>query len=640
MRMCSPRDAVVFTFGLSLLTACGSAEAQMEGDAPPSGGIAPGGVSIPGAAGAGDPAAPAGAAEPGASPTPRPQQRPSGARAIMGQNLANATYYSGNWPFVDAMKGAEPFASGTTGEWRDGRPLDTDPQGWVRALAPDQLARSFVLGKGTRDATYPIPAGEYVVLYEGEGELRYGAVPVVSRAPGRDVLQLSADQELILEIAQVNPANHLRNIRVLMPGGSCDADPFTACDPTQPCASGTCRPFEETYAEQPFHPEFLAEQRPFGVVRFMDWMRVNRLVHLEDGVGEQLPVVEWDEYTQREDAFWGPVPVSVIVQLANTLKADPWINIPHSASDAFVREVAKVVKEELDPSLRVYVEYSNEVWNLIFDQTHWAGAEGCRRLSSNPEAECRRPGDETLCQSRPGWDEVASTCMEYMNRYYGRRTGEVMNLFERELGGADRLVRVLGTQMNTIGWRALPQLDDLWNGSEPLSAKIDAIAIAPYFAGGMKPQSADEAFLRNDVEVNGWPAGTFRMLTGEPGDPHVLNWVQRDVEALAARPDLGHIELITYEGGQHLDSLDAEEVARYYAYNRDPRMKEVFLQLFDFWHQMSGGALFVHYKSGGSNIWGVKSYQGQPREQAPKYDAILTHIEQLEAGGSSSGPAR
>ena len=42
----------------------------------------------------------------------------------------------------------------------------------------------------------------------------------------------------------------------------------------------------------------------------------------------------------------------------------------------YVREFARLVKGKLDPERRVYVEYSNEVWNGQFQQSKYATEQG------------------------------------------------------------------------------------------------------------------------------------------------------------------------------------------------------------------------------------------------------------------------
>ena len=57
---------------------------------------------------------------------------------------------------------------------------------------------------------------------------------------------------LFVTVERTNPANPVRNIRVLMPG------------------------FDAATAEAlPFHPRFLASLKQYGVLRFMEWMRAN-----------------------------------------------------------------------------------------------------------------------------------------------------------------------------------------------------------------------------------------------------------------------------------------------------------------------------------------------------------------------------
>ncbi len=65
-----------------------------------------------------------------------------------------------------------------------------------------------------------------------------------------------------------------------------------------------------------------------------------------------------------------------MVLLANTVGADPWLCVPHAASDDYVRRLAALVLASLRPDLTVYLEYSNEVWNGLFGQGVYAAAQG------------------------------------------------------------------------------------------------------------------------------------------------------------------------------------------------------------------------------------------------------------------------
>ena len=73
-----------------------------------------------------------------------------------------------------------------------------------------------------------------------------------------------------------------------------------------------------------------------------------------------------------------------MVDLCNRLKINPWLCVPHLASDDYVRRFAEIVKRDWDPPLKVYVEYSNEVWNGIFEQHRYAKKQA-KKLDLGPK---------------------------------------------------------------------------------------------------------------------------------------------------------------------------------------------------------------------------------------------------------------
>ena len=64
--------------------------------------------------------------------------------------------------------------------------------------------------------------------------------------------------------------------------------------------------------------------------------------------------------------------------------------------------------------------------------------------------------------------------------------------------------------------------------------------------------------------------------------------------------------------------------------NSHPKMKDVYLRYLNGWKH-AGGGLFVHFTTvappGKFGRWGAMERLGQPRAEAPKYDALLTFIE-------------
>src|SRR5262249_53886290 len=108
------------------------------------------------------------------------------------------------------------------------------------------------------------PAGEYVVLYDGVGEISVGGDArggAGRTGAGRAVLSvLPTDDGFTFSIVKSDASDHVRNVRVLTPGA------------------------EGTYGDQPFHPMFLERLRPFKVLRFMKWQRI-----------ESTPVHSWGD---------------------------------------------------------------------------------------------------------------------------------------------------------------------------------------------------------------------------------------------------------------------------------------------------------------------------------------------------------
>src|SRR5262249_14319618 len=147
---------------------------------------------------------------------------------------------------------------------------------------------------------------------------------------------------LSLKVRKTDPADPVRNIRLLPPGPES--------------------------AESPFRPAFLGRCAPFKVLRFMDWQRTNN-----------SPLVEWKDRCTPEYFSHGTdkgVAAEYMLALPNALDPPPWFSTPHKAPDDFVRHFARLAKARLKPSLRVYVEYSNEVWNGIFAQAGYARERG------------------------------------------------------------------------------------------------------------------------------------------------------------------------------------------------------------------------------------------------------------------------
>ncbi len=510
-------------------------------------------------------------------------------RGWMGTNLGVASSFA-EWAFIDAFRFSRSWVSGTpAGEgrqpvWNDKRQLDLDDDGWVRSLLPDQVARTAML-----TGPLPIrPAGRYIVLYEGQGTMQYtGGASLVESAPGRDVIDVVETGEIALNITAVDPDDYLRNIRVIMPGGVYADDPATLVLEPESGRSDYLS-FEEHYADLVFHPDFLASLQGYASVRYMNWMLTNNST-----------VAAWDDRPLPSDARWtiDGVPVEVMVDLANKSGTDPWFTLPHLATDEFVREFAAVVRDQLDPRLTPYLEYSNEVWNTQFDQHEYSRQQG-------------------LALGLDG-DEFTAAI-----KFYGQRSGEVFAIWDEVFAGARDFVAVVGSKTSDPDAVSRVALD-----SDNAVEHADLLAIAGYFGGRANwPASCEE--------IAGMSLDDFFVYLAEDAVPRALNGIEAQIEVA----DEYGLDIGVYEGGQHLrvngcsgDDAKKDSIGELFdAANRDPRMGDIYLDFFAA-VEFAGIDHFSHYTNTGAwtgfGRFGAREHLMQPRSEAPKYDAILTYAE-------------
>jgi len=480
--------------------------------------------------------------------------------SALGINLSGVTYWSSEIVFVDLFKHSQDFKSQSPGKkYGEGGPLDLTGDGWVRSLKEDgQFADSIILSPINRR----YPEGIYTCFYDGQGEIRFAyGIEVLEEKPGVIRLRVKPEQNLLtLRITKTNLNDPVRNIRFILPG------------------------FEQTFDKQPFHPEFLRRWEKFKVIRFMDWQRTNgsKLANWSDRPTSGMQ-------TQGTDKG---VTLEYMIQLANTLNADPWFCMPHQATDDYVRRFAEMVKQQLKPGLKVYIEYSNECWNGIFEQARY----------------CKQKGKEL---------GLSDNDYQAQLRYYSRRAVEIFKIWEEVFGGKDRLVRVLAAQ-SANPWTSEQVMD-----FEDAYTHADTLGIAPYFGYALGDPKTQDNVAKMTVE-------------------QVLNaceeYIKKEKETTARQAELAKkrgLRLVAYEGGQHLvghggaeNNKQLEEL--FHAANRHPRMKQVYLEYLSAWKQ-GGGTLMVIFSSTGNyskwGSWGLMEYHGQPINEAPKYQAVNEFLE-------------
>lgn len=548
----------------------------------------------------------------------------------VGVNLAEWAYYSPDFPLIDQFKrssgwltqcepgrdaGCRELPAGASAwDTREQAQLALDAQGWPRRLpaADDTRVRfrtvAVLLFQGN-GRTHP--AGKYVVTYEGKGQLVHDLIGRKIEAesrPGRDVVEVSNHTDAGWRIAlhATDPADPVRNVRVLPPGGACARDLAryaegpAGCDPA---VHGAFLPFEQFPPGERWHPRFLQDLRGFRALRFMDWAKANT-----------SPVQRWPERPQPDAATWageGGVPWEAMLDLARAAGADPWLTLPMRADDDYVRQFARLLRAQLPPGRQAIVEYGNEPWNEAFLIAAWLQQ-----------------------QARAQWPASGGGMRPAVN-WYAWRGARICQAVKAAWEGQPAPVRCVlnapAAQPELIAQTlACPLAAPALGG--PCSRQVDALAIAPYFGGylaspALRPliggwmQSPDgglDALFQELLAEDARGAPARPPLQGQPDAAEGGALVQsraftRTARLLAARHGL---PLWAYEGGQHLtlppggdDPAMLDLITRA---NRDPRMGRAYTRNLADW-RAAGGALFVWFNHAARpsryGAWGLKENQ-------------------------------
>jgi hypothetical protein len=505
---------------------------------------------------------------------PNAPASPDPGEARVGINLNGPADWNSELPFVDVFRMSRAWISQKEGAgWGQGPKLELDENGYVKRLEPGSFAETPM------NTISRYPAGRYTVFYQGRGKLDVGgSARKVEEAPGKMVIEASGRESIFLRLLETDPNDYVRNIRVIMPG------------------------FEETYQKQVFHPVFLERWRGVTSLRFMDWMHTNNSKQQK-----------WADRPTLQKANWtsdGGIPVEVMVDLSNRLGADPWFCMPHLADDGYVRNFAQLVKRTLDPKRRIYVEFSNEVWNGQFEQARWAGQKGIE-LGIAAEGGTGQP--------KPWVGQW---------HYTARRSVEIFKIWDEVFGGreaaAKRLVRVLPSQSaNAYVSEQILKFEDAHKHA-------DALTIAPYVSFNI-PGQGDGL---TSATVASWNVDQVLDHLEQKALPESLKWVA-DNKKVA---DQYNLDLIAYEAGQHAVGIQGGEnndalTKLLQAANRHERMGEIYTKYLNGWKQNGGGLICMFASVGGWSKWGSWGLMENYDDKAADYPKFAATMNWAKAQG-------
>lgn len=501
-------------------------------------------------------------------------------------NLASVVDWSPQAPFLDHFKTARAWIGHLPGRWGGvtAAELQTagylDADGWPIAIPQDLGSIGTVILADLPPEARSL-AGRYRLSFEGDGivevsgrvqNVRYAAGEVwFDYTPGPGIVEVR-----IQRTDRQGTGDYARNISVVKQ-----------------------EHLDRVAAGHLFNPSWLDVLDGFEVLRFMDWMGTNDSAQ-----------TGWEERPMVQDYSWAlkGVPAEVMIRLANEIGAAPWFSMPHQADDAYVRNFARLTHQLLDEDLRLYVEYSNEVWNWQFDQAQWAEIEARKRW-----------GGENL------WMQ-----------YYGARASEIMTIWAEAFADdrPDRLVRVASTQTGWLGLEEQFLEAPLWRAEDPRNGKpadyFDAYAVTGYFGGVLGRDAyvdvvrawiADSraraldvgrekgligADLRAFVRAHQYDIATAQataelrdgLISGHEADT-LADLLDRILPYHAQVAQTYGLDLIMYEGGSHIvgvgPHIEDDALTDFFIhYNYSEDMGELYQELLSGWQEL-GGSLFNAY---------------------------------------------
>lgn len=543
----------------------------------------------------------------------------------VGYHPSNIAYYNTPY-FANALFHGGEWLSFTGTEF--GTPIDFNTaqfvNGYPQFLDAGQKLRAPLFGLNIGAARDALAKGRIVLTWNGTADLRLaGGTLIGAESPsgatgtftnGRRVYQFAQPmQSMEVHAIGATPPSH---IRVWLDG----------------------------LEGQLFHPLLLARiaDRDWGFIRFMDWGATNaspvmdwadrRLpVHIfQNGIiNDRSPAL--DDAIAEGDRETG-VAYEHMVALCNATGRNLWINVPHLASAHFMTRLAKLIRfgsdgvnpydapnanpvhAPLNASLKVYVEYSNEIWSsgFSFPQGNWAESEAA--LAGITKA-----------------------------RFNGRKFCDTWSAFQSVFGGADRLIRVAATftANDTYTTAFLEEIDDYGPTLTP-AVIPDVLAVTTYFGNGIQTFVDDQNFTDGvtaanlTIAFNEW---TRRMMAGDavegagPDATGIGGGFSAGLRGLTEDIFGAPLPILAYEGGPSLytDTIGDEGVTTFVvAMNRDPRIADLYRMHLEV---ARSKGLWTHTPYTDTSTWtrfgqwGHLETLDQDPEDAPKYALMLEHFD-------------
>ncbi|MCK5813892.1 MAG: hypothetical protein KAH03_06525 [Cocleimonas sp.] len=530
----------------------------------------------------------------------------------MGTNVGSLDKLTSAIPFTDIFKISRGWFTSCRYDWQtkqgldpdctqknsfntqEQKLLDLDEDGWVKSIPLPEEKPIYTSVTSTWRLPEHFPSGRYVVLYKGQGAIKLeGDLKIIQNRAGHIEFDLrSPKRNLRLLITATNPQNYIREIHIV------------------------AKRNEHNYQQQIFNIDYLNRLEPLEAIRFMTWSNTR---------GNDA--TEWYQRATPSFAHYSGtkgVPAERMIDLANIINATPWLSVPYKASDDYMLRYAKMVKKRLRKDQKIYLEYSNEMWNTIFPATTYA-ARKADKLWRFPYTD------------KPPYQRRVSMA----TNWYAKRTVEMCNIWKKEFGKQRNRVKCVLSAQAAVPWVGTETLDcPLWKEAGGCGKYVDAYAVGPYFGDYI-------ARLEHRPEVKQWtkdPDGGMTRLfreileggvlkKGHPGGAINLT-LGLYADSSKKLADKYGLELLAYEAGQHLIRYDPPHTVKdpavlnmFMRAQKDPRMQEAYERYLSGWAKHGGGLLMHFYGIGeltNKNFFSMLDHVNQA--STPKYAALMQYL--------------
>jgi Ca2+-binding RTX toxin-like protein len=503
----------------------------------------------------------------------------------IGINLTGIRYWSTEEPFIDRFKTASDWSATNSSGGDATSSLKINTLGYITNPG-DVAGISVMVGVDPRSAA---PTDRYVLTYDGSATVKVLSSTIISQSPGKVVFEYTGrdtNPDVLVNFQGLSNSSPLSNVHIVRE------------DQVSLFNSGEI-----------FNPDFIAKVSQWGVVRTMDWQNTN----------DSLSVT-WSNRTTLNDASWSSattndgVPLEALVKLANEAHVDLWYNVPTRADNTYVTNAMTYIRDHLDPSLKVHVEWSNEVWNASFAANSYAQGKANALWG--------------------GGSSVAHGA----NIYYGYRSAQIADIAHKVFTGthAGQVVDVLAGQAANSGLMTYMLEGVAKAGLGSASSLFQDYAIAPYFGQELSRAGSNSADRTIVLDwANSGSAGldaAFHELEygGSLSTNYSLATMHKWFANAASAASSAGLNLVTYEGGASLYTSNYGSTYRATAQDffgrliNDPRMGELYTKLIaDF--KASGGTEFLAFNDVSGNAtsgyWGA--LDSIYDTTSPRYEALL-----------------